>query len=512
MSINLTNSLARNKLLACGILLVAYLLLVWALPAKGLWADELYSIHLAEQPRLADAVYGTAVDVHPPLYYLVLWFWLRLTGFSDVSARYPAICAAILSIALTYSLGKHLFSEPIALKAILLLSLSPFFVLYSRMARYYTTALFLSILASWAYVQLLSGDKSRRMVTLYGLTAVALVYTDYPSGIFLLCHAFLALFSWKRDRNAVLRVLGSLVVAALLYLPWLPILIYQINYISGWTPAGFSLGLFGLLFKIGLPVFSFSVGETILPWHPPAILGAILVSGLWLAGCYKLLQTGRWQSYVILTLFIGPFLFIILFSIVIIYAFPSRVLAAAPFYFLVIAMGLQAVSTRLYRNLLLGGIILIYAFSNSNYFLNRQFINPTYAVPTRQIQTYIMQAFQTHDIIISEDDSGLDYYLRQTSRKQASFTNFEAAKRQIIHNDTKRVWLLKLGRDSTRSEATLSLSSWLEQNNFQLQWQQGYTEVDPAYRALKTRVLGYPAYQYRATLQLYTQSSRTLEK
>ena len=60
-----------------------------------------------------------------------------------------------------------------------------------------------------------------------------------------------------------------------------------------------------------------------------------------------------------------------------------------------------------------------------------------------------------------------------------------------------------MGRDSTRSEGTPLLIHWLEEQGFQLQWEQGYTKVDPLYRRLKTQILGYPAYQYRAVLQLY---------
>ena len=138
-----------------------------------------------------------------------------------------------------------------------------------------------------------------------------------------------------------------------------------------------------------------------------------------------------------------------------------------------------------------------------NYFLNRQFINPTYAVPTRQIMTDIIKAQQGKDIIISEQDSGLDFYLAQTDYQAVSFINYEAAKAYILAEGSDRIWLLSLGRDSTRSAGTATLIKWLAENRFQLQWEKGYTEVDPLYRRLKTRVLGYPAYQYRATLQLY---------
>jgi uncharacterized membrane protein len=493
----------NQEWLAYGTLLLGFLLLAWELPAKGLWADELYSIELARQTRIVGAIYGTAADVHPPLYYLVLWVWMRLAGFNDASARFPSIVCAMLAIALGYPLGRRLLGRPAALLSALLLSTSPFLVLYSRMARYYAMALLLGTLASWLCVRMLGGAHSRWLPVGYALTAAALVYTDYPSAIVLVCHALFALLAWRRNRPAVWRIWGGLGAALLLYLLWIPVLIYQTAYISAWTPAGFSVGLFGLLFKIGLPVYSFCLGETTLPWHPVGFLGAALVGLLWLIGARRLLRTRRWQSCFVLTAFALPFIFIILFSIVIIYAFPSRVLVAAPFFFLTVAVGIRQIPSLCWRNLALAGLSLAYAFTLGNYYLGRQFINPTYALSTRQIIADLEAAQHEDDVIVSERDSGLDFYLEQKGSETTHFVDYAAAKTHIAAAKSQRVWVLSMGRDSTRSEETPALIRWLEERGFQLQWEQGYAEVDPRYRRLKTRVLGYPAYQYRAILRLY---------
>jgi len=500
----MTQQDARNKWwIVYAIPMLSFLLLMWALPAKGLWADELYSIDLARQPRIADAVYSTAADVHPPLYYLVLWVWLRLAGFNDISARFPSIICAVLVIALTYSLGRRLLDRHVALLGALLFSTSPFLILYSRMARYYAMTLLLGALASWLCARILGGARSRWLLIAYVLTATALVFTDYPSTIVLAVHAIFALFAWRRNRPAVWRIWGGLGAAFLLYMLWVPVLVRQTVYISGWTPAGFSVGLFGLLFKICLPAYSFCLGETTLPWYPVGFLGATLAGLLWLIGTRCLLRTHRWQAGLVLALFALPFLFIIAFSIVIIYAFPSRVLVAAPFFFLTVAAGIRQISLLRWRSLALVGLLLAYAFTLSNYYLGRQFVNPTYAVPTRQIVADLEAARQESDIVISEQDSGLDFYLELTGSEAICFTDFEVARACIIEKESQRVWLLRLGRDSTRSEATPLLIHWLEEQGFQLQWERGYVEVDPLYRRLKTRVLGYSAYQYRAALQLY---------
>ncbi|NLE44129.1 MAG: hypothetical protein GX620_05375, partial [Chloroflexi bacterium] len=131
------------------------------------------------------------------------------------------------------------------------------------------------------------------------------------------------------------------------------------------------------------------------------------------------------------------------------------------------------------------------------------FINPTYAVPTRSILAYIRNNQQTGDIIFSESDSGLDFYLNQTDGPTPHFVDHELTKTYIQRTESLRVWLLSLGRDSTRSNETSDLIGWLEQQGYLLKEERGYIEVDPIYREIKSRALGYPAYRHRAVLRLY---------
>ena len=68
------------------ILLLATGLRFHRLAAQSFWNDEGNSARLSERsPRLI--VEGTAGDIHPPLYYLLLRGWRALAGDSEFGLR-----------------------------------------------------------------------------------------------------------------------------------------------------------------------------------------------------------------------------------------------------------------------------------------------------------------------------------------------------------------------------------------------------------------------------------------
>lgn len=87
----------------------ALLLYLHALGSPSLWFDEAFSVELARQPlpRLWQAIWGPEPNME--LYYLLLHFWLQLTGAlgpapTEFILRLPsAFCAALLYL-LNYSI------------------------------------------------------------------------------------------------------------------------------------------------------------------------------------------------------------------------------------------------------------------------------------------------------------------------------------------------------------------------------------------------------------------------
>ena len=94
------------------VLLVAIFLRVYQLDAESLWLDEAISVCHAADDSLIQVLNGSCYDEHnPPLYFLLLHYWIQLFGDSEVSVRLPLVLFGVFSVAMLYKLGAMLFNK-----------------------------------------------------------------------------------------------------------------------------------------------------------------------------------------------------------------------------------------------------------------------------------------------------------------------------------------------------------------------------------------------------------------
>jgi hypothetical protein len=255
----------RTKILAAVIvvLLLATALRFFRIDNQSFWHDEGNSARLSER-SLRLIVEGTASDIHPPLYYLMLRSWRELAGDSEFGLRSLSAFLGVGIVALSFALGKILIGPqrfaPIIGSA--LAAINPALVYYSQEARMYELLAFLSALSTLLLVLLLQARFQKRGVAIaYVLVAAAGVYTHYFFPAVLVAQALVFLI-WMmgRDKMSAARSspvqlgisawpqsglrspkflvvwLAMLLAIFLLYLPWLPIFIRQAGGRSGTRP------------------------------------------------------------------------------------------------------------------------------------------------------------------------------------------------------------------------------------------------------------------------------------
>jgi len=146
-------------------LLVAFALRVYRLDAQSLWNDEGTSIALASL-NLDAIINGAARDIHPPLYYLLLHFWMQLAGVSEFAARFLSVIAGVLLAAITFRLARKLFDEEVGIIAAFLAAFSPLLIYYSQETRMYIWMALWSAVAVWAMMEMLKRrSEGRRQTT-----------------------------------------------------------------------------------------------------------------------------------------------------------------------------------------------------------------------------------------------------------------------------------------------------------------------------------------------------------
>ncbi|MCB9421984.1 MAG: hypothetical protein H6667_19445 [Ardenticatenaceae bacterium] len=298
----------RQRLALLVILWLATGLRFYRLEAQSFWNDEGNSARLSER-SIPAIIEGTASDIHPPLYYLILHGWRKLVGDSEFGLRSFSAFAGVLTVAVTIALGKEfrtrmnankrrfLFLSAssvfirVPLLAGLLTAVSPPLIYYSQETRMYSLLVLLAVLATWLLLRwqscVMRHTSCVKWLIGYGLCAVTGLYTQYFFAAVLITHNLLVLL-WlinKRKETGVWKSLSPLLpcsptpllhwfaimlAAALAYLPWLPIFLNQTGGRPGMRESALTFLLeMGRWLALGSTI---EAGTAVLPLIAAAVL------------------------------------------------------------------------------------------------------------------------------------------------------------------------------------------------------------------------------------------------
>lgn len=117
-------------------------------------------------------------DVHPPLYFWILYFWMKCAGDGPFAVRMFSVVCALWSIYLAVSLSARLFDRQSALFAGLFVSISPFLVRMSQEARPYSLGFMLGLWSWLCAVRFEKNNRNRDLIW-FGLTTCLGLCTHY---------------------------------------------------------------------------------------------------------------------------------------------------------------------------------------------------------------------------------------------------------------------------------------------------------------------------------------------
>ena len=269
------------------LLALALALRLWLIADKNLWLDESVSWQFATG-NFANLIQGTASDIHPPLYYLLLKLWVAIAGDSLTGLRSLSV---VFGVAAVYALYRLLDGVPrvIAYAAALWFAVAPHAVLFSQEARMYAAVTFFVLAACFYYRRWVdSGFVSGTALAGYGICVVVCLYLHYFTALVVAAvglHAVLLAIGATRTPTDPPRRLPlttwALVhaIIAVSSLPWVAIARSQISRGQPWRevvtlagiPAHARSTLAGLLG--GLSTYSFT---SVLAW----VAAAVLVVGI----------------------------------------------------------------------------------------------------------------------------------------------------------------------------------------------------------------------------------------
>lgn len=226
-----------RKTLVWPLILPLLLLTMWlgtqGLDADPIWIDERYS--LRDSGLIDDDNPSTILEIwdrvssgnpwHAPGFFILLSGWGRLVGNDPFVLRAFSLLAGIVAVAWTYRLGCEAASAKVGLYAAVILGTSTYYVYYLHEIRMYSLMVLLTVAMLWAYLHLKSKVVLRRhVIIILVVTAVSLPYIHYfgliPLAGLGVYHLFFARHFRSSRPHLWLAVLVSMLVAGLLFLPW----------------------------------------------------------------------------------------------------------------------------------------------------------------------------------------------------------------------------------------------------------------------------------------------------
>lgn len=189
---------------------------------QSVWRDEAFSYFMAK-PNILQVIINTAHDFNPPVYYLLLHFWMKLVGQSDEGLRILSLIAHLASVLIVYIFAEKKMSKKFASFVAAFTLLNPMLLYYAFEIRMYSffalftfAAFYFFYFKNWKW---------------YTIVAILGLYTHSFFLLILLSFALYLFLIRQLNRKNLWLTLKPFIF----FLPWLPVLMIQfINSKNSW--------------------------------------------------------------------------------------------------------------------------------------------------------------------------------------------------------------------------------------------------------------------------------------
>lgn len=447
------------------------------LGSDSIWLDEAYSVQFAHLPlpQLLDETARS--DVHPPLYYILLHFWLNLFGDSEAATRALSVLFGLLAILMIYMVAALLFDRATGLLSALLLALSLFHIEFAQEARMYTLLALLALCSFYFFLKLCA---ETRAVALIGyVVSTSLLMHTHVYGFFIIAAEnlfFFSLYFSRRELFKRLLVRWLLMQAALavLFLPWLSVMLQQFKRVQRgfWIPRP-TLDFLRLTWML-------YAGSALLSWLfiPLVALGLIPQrrrgnthnteehTSVPAATARKSVFSGREKTWLLLLWLLSPIVipFVLSQFLSSIYL-PKYTIAASAAFLILAARGIMSIGADRVRVLL---VALILGLSLVNM---RAYWSAPHKDFWREAASYFDRTARDGDLVLFNQGDGqvpFRYYSKRNDVQELPFPDYKTqltpATVGPVLNETvaghNRVWLVASHQSDVTLLITKQLGEW----------------------------------------------------
>jgi hypothetical protein len=443
---------------------VAFVLRAASLTAQPLWRDEVDALCYAFEfpdliiralsaappslagapcacptlpvPTAADAagplqrlapIFGGIVRQNGPLYFFLLRGWIAGAGTGEYALRFFSLLFGVLSVPLTYVVGRRWFGRQVGFGAAVLMAASPYFIWYSQEVKMYTLVPCLALLALYGMRRAVEGGPVYWWAALVIATSLA-IYSHILAALLIPVEILLYFTWWPLARR---RWRGAVVSLLCLTAPYLPLIVWQAPQVLRARETGFHPYTLPEMAQILLNGWSTGVLGYGWPWIA-GLMGALAVAG----GVGFLVRrgsasvTGR-NCLALVWWLVIPVLAVWFISLRQPLFTDRYLIWTAPAFYLLVAFGLTVVGAAVHRWAALLLLLIVLAFQGVNW--RQQAVVPVKS-DFRAAAAYVAERRSPGDLFLFQIPHGrytFDYYFSAAGgsypRADGLFTNHRAS-------------------------------------------------------------------------------------
>ncbi len=314
------------------------------LDQNNIWYDEGYLLIASGYFNIPEL---NSTIINPPLYYILMKFWIKLFGVSELSLRLPSAIFSSAALLVFFALAKKMFNKNTALFALFFIALSPFHLWYAQEATSYAQTMFFGLLSTYFFYNCFFGIAGKKNIILY--TAFTLMSITSNHFAIMLFAAQALYISLSEDNNPIKKwmVLSPLIFFA-------PFLYYLLKG-AGFVARGFWVPIpdwKSLLFTFENFILGYHGTETLYMIADITVLSLLLVL---LINFFKK-NIAKKEIFLCLFLSLLPVSLIFIFSRHVFSVYLDRALLIfTPYFYILLGNAIEKTKPRLLRI----GIVLV---------------------------------------------------------------------------------------------------------------------------------------------------------
>jgi hypothetical protein len=220
----------KNKeiLILVIVLVIAALLRFWHYAGFSYSNDELSALYRTRFDTFSQLVRdGFYVDGHPGGVQVFLFYWVRLFGMSEASVRLPFVITGVLCVLFTWLIASRWFNRVTGLFCTTTIAFLHFPLLYSQIARPYTTGLLFVLIMVYFWSRLLFFDHENShkrkfwMAFAYTMSLALCLYDHYFSFLFAVIVGMTGVLFVKKSNYKYYFIAAA--IGFILFIPHIPI-------------------------------------------------------------------------------------------------------------------------------------------------------------------------------------------------------------------------------------------------------------------------------------------------